>query len=421
MCIKCLGTIVAEAPKFDDLEPELRRVARLLYDGKLKPNEIDAKMVQKIAQQLMDGVFKGYGKSFDSDTLSDKEHSFLRSVQENVYVFSGMKNYQQLRETSLLLRGDDGKLKPFKDFLEDVRQVNKTYNEVYLNAEYNNAVASAQTAASWHDYEENGIETLFYQTAGDDRVRDEHAILEGTNLPIDDPFWDTYYPPNDWGCRCEAIPGTDDQKSSPAKGELPDLPEMFQNNVGKSGIVFPDTHPYFEASKAARASVLQQVDDLIPTDTRADTIYESDTGGLVEAEKSVNKNELRDNKAIAEFLADLGHKVRLLGVDNTPGVKNPDALVNGKTFEFKTNKQATKSAIDNELRKAKKQADHIVLHITSDISVADLADAISDRMARAENVNELWLMHNDNLIKLKKAELTDKGAIIRRIKKGEQH
>jgi SPP1 gp7 family putative phage head morphogenesis protein len=399
----------------------MRRIARLLYDGKLKPNEIDKGMVEKIAQQLMEGVFKGYGKTFESNTLSDKEHSFLRMVQENVYVFSGMKNYQQLRETSLLLRGDDGRLKPFKDFLDDVRQVNNTYNEVYLNAEYNNAVASAQTAASWQDYEANGIEYLRYQTAGDDRVRAEHAILEGTNLPIDDPFWDTYYPPNDWGCRCEAIPSVNEERTRPAKDELPELPDMFQNNVGKTGVLFPDTHPYYDANKAARAAVLQQVDDIIPPDTRADNIYESDTGGMVEAEQSVNKNELRDNKEIAQFLADLGHKVRLLGVNDAPGVKNPDALVDGKVFEFKTNKEATKSAIDNELRKAKKQADHIVLHIKSDISVPDLADAISDRMGRAKNVNEVWLIHDDNLIKLKKAELSDKQAIMHRIKKGDQH
>lgn len=45
-----------------------------------------------------------------------------------------------------------------------------------------------------------------YSTVGDDRVRDEHAILEGTTLPKDDPFWQRFYPPNGWNCRCSAIP-----------------------------------------------------------------------------------------------------------------------------------------------------------------------------------------------------------------------
>lgn len=45
-----------------------------------------------------------------------------------------------------------------------------------------------------------------YITVGDDRVRDSHEILEGTTLPKDDPFWQRFYPPNGWNCRCAVIP-----------------------------------------------------------------------------------------------------------------------------------------------------------------------------------------------------------------------
>lgn len=45
-----------------------------------------------------------------------------------------------------------------------------------------------------------------YVTVGDDRVRDEHIVLEGTQLPKDDPFWDRFTPPNGWNCRCQIIP-----------------------------------------------------------------------------------------------------------------------------------------------------------------------------------------------------------------------
>lgn len=45
-----------------------------------------------------------------------------------------------------------------------------------------------------------------YKTAGDDRVRDAHAALNDLILPADSPFWDTHYPPWDWGCRCDVIP-----------------------------------------------------------------------------------------------------------------------------------------------------------------------------------------------------------------------
>ena len=45
-----------------------------------------------------------------------------------------------------------------------------------------------------------------YSTVGDNRVRDDHAALEGIVLPKDDPFWLKFYPPNGWSCRCQAIP-----------------------------------------------------------------------------------------------------------------------------------------------------------------------------------------------------------------------
>ena len=32
--------------------------------------------------------------------------------------------------------------------------------------------------------------------------RPDHAALEGTILPADDPFWATHFPPNGWGCKC---------------------------------------------------------------------------------------------------------------------------------------------------------------------------------------------------------------------------
>jgi len=45
-----------------------------------------------------------------------------------------------------------------------------------------------------------------YITVGDDNVRDEHRALDGIILPADSPFWNTHYPPWDWGCRCQVVP-----------------------------------------------------------------------------------------------------------------------------------------------------------------------------------------------------------------------
>ncbi len=39
----------------------------------------------------------------------------------------------------------------------------------------------------------------------DKDTRAEHAALHGVIKRVDSDFWDKYYPPNGWGCRCEVI------------------------------------------------------------------------------------------------------------------------------------------------------------------------------------------------------------------------
>ena len=66
---------------------------------------------------------------------------------------------------------------------------------------------------------------LKYVTVGDDRVRDSHARLNGTILRKDDPFWETHYPPWDWGCRCIAVELTEEMardEQAEGTGELRD-------------------------------------------------------------------------------------------------------------------------------------------------------------------------------------------------------
>ncbi len=44
-----------------------------------------------------------------------------------------------------------------------------------------------------------------YMTVGDDRVRPEHAVLDGFQALNNDPVWNKIYPPNGFNCRCTVI------------------------------------------------------------------------------------------------------------------------------------------------------------------------------------------------------------------------
>lgn len=72
-------------------------------------------------------------------------------------------------------------------------------------------------------------------------------------LPPSDPFWETYYPPNGWNCRCTVAqvrkskyPTTDPEEAR-ARGEealQKDTRGIFRFNSGKQGKTFPDYNPY---------------------------------------------------------------------------------------------------------------------------------------------------------------------------------
>lgn len=122
--------------------------------------------------------------------------------------------------------------------------------------EYNYAVQSTQMAEKWKDFETDGDRYLLqYRTANDEKVRDDHAVLHNTTLPMDDPFWDEYYPPLGWNCRCTVVqvqkekhPASDSNQAI-ANGHMATIKTpSFRFNPGKSKQCFPDNVSYIKHS-----------------------------------------------------------------------------------------------------------------------------------------------------------------------------
>ena len=184
----------------------------------------------------------------------EMSEAMRRRLTRSDYIFSGMKTFHELNEAFPSLLDENGNRKPFEQFLNDVRKIDSTYNGNYLRAEYNFVQSSAEMAARWEQFTGDGDRyNLQYRTAADSKVRPTHAALHGVTLPITDPFWEEYYPPNGWNCRCTVVqvrkskyPETPHDEAM-ALGEealQKDSKGIFHFNAGKEQKSVPDYNPY---------------------------------------------------------------------------------------------------------------------------------------------------------------------------------
>ena len=189
--------------------------------------------------------------SFRHVPMSDAMRARL---QRSDYIFSGIKTFHECNQAFPSLIDQNGNRKPFEQFLNDVRKIDQTYNQHYLRTEYNFCQASADMAAKWEQFTKDGDRyNLQYRTQRDEHVRPEHRLLDRITLPVNDSFWEKYYPPNGWNCRCTVVqvrkskyPQTPHDQAMALAEEATgkDLNGIFQFNPGIEQKTFPDYNPY---------------------------------------------------------------------------------------------------------------------------------------------------------------------------------
>jgi SPP1 gp7 family putative phage head morphogenesis protein len=295
----------------------------------------------------------------------------------------------------------DGVVRSFVDFRVAAQAVHDQYQR-YFETELNQAIGGAQMASKWSEFTPGAL--LRYDTAGDDRVRDDHAIYDGITRPMDDPFWDSHFPPCDWGCRC-TVTQVDDNTEVTAAPELrgvPEPPEEFRQNVGKTGEVFGKKHPYFDVPSKVAATIEQQVGPAAGY-TR---VVVSSKGGYVDMHNSQTGQEAQENLVIAKYVAEHSHqRIRLLELIDRPGVTNPDALIDGSVWEFKTLESGSVNAIDKAIQRGKDQADNLIIHALDTTSAGALQQGIYSRVKRSPLVQTIQLFQKGHMQVFTRAEI----------------
>jgi len=112
-------------------------------------------------------------------------------------------------------------------------------NPYHLRTNFNTGISNAQLASRWQEIQDTKdfYPYLKYVVVNDDRLREEHAALNGLVALADDPVWDEIYPPNGWNCRCdvEQLTSEDAYKDPGSYNTYPldVVDEDFRKNTGK--------------------------------------------------------------------------------------------------------------------------------------------------------------------------------------------
>lgn len=253
-CERC-GGLSNAVEITNSLDDAFDKMAKAIYEG-MDTDQLYADFYMELSNGFSTQVKDGYKIDFNKASYNSPDLLTRQALVKNCYAFSGAKTISQIQELQDMIINSKGEYKTFSDFRKAAEAINQEYNKNWLKAEYNNAVNSSLSASQWKRYEadEDLYPYLIYQTAGDSNVREEHARLDGIKKPVKDPFWNSYYPPNGWGCRCDANQDsskrnlTEDDDAYQRAGEAVKN-KLFKNNPGKSEIIFTDAHPYFKNVK----------------------------------------------------------------------------------------------------------------------------------------------------------------------------
>lgn len=101
---------------------------------------------------------------------------------------------------------------------------------------YRTNAASSYAAGRLAQLEEGDFPLWVYRHGGSKEPRPQHLDWNGLMLPADHVFWETHYPPSDWGCSCYVL-GARSERGARRLGGDPakSLPEGWDSRDPRTG------------------------------------------------------------------------------------------------------------------------------------------------------------------------------------------
>lgn len=374
------------------------------------------KLLELTVRTLSDRVIQSF--QVDGDFTTPDAEMLTRLVRDT-WSFGAAKNYQQTRDLTLALTDDKGKLREFDEFKKIAEGITDKYNQTWLRTEYDFAVSASQNAARWTEFEREGdvIPNLQYQTVGDEHVRAAHQALDGIIRPLKDLFWDTHYPPNGWGCRCEVIQSLAGADKVTPSSSIPQvaIPPLFETNLSKTGLIYPKNHPYYV--DVPRAEMRKSLAYLPADNAYIDMLVGDNT---IHIHPLHGEGELHNNLIVANDFMNLKKEVKSLNL--LPDIhvkdahlkerflpngyklrdlrKNPDALIqlkNGDKWvaDFKC-LDGKGGHLAHHIKDAYAKADYVIVKLeNSSKTIGQIMRTVNGQMEELDDLKGIVIIDSD--------------------------
>ncbi len=370
---------------------------------------------------LNNALNKGIPSRVKYDT---EDLKFIDQLKNNLAVFSSFKSYRQTNELITSLFDENGKQKSWNQFRKDAQAINKSYNSQWLQAEFNLAQRQARSAIQWKDFERDAAvyPNLEYMGSRAAKQRDSHKIWYGLIKPINDPFWDTAFPPNGWNCKCW-VKQTDAQASDKIVSP-PEEIKGISGNAGKTATIFSATHAYVsklnkdEKKEVASEMKKQNIPSAEELSKRRiefeafgkeyeKTFFDDLTGGYVVTHKGHKFNEITgiQEKETVKLFAKIGRKIifndETLKDKKGNTLKAVDTTMDGLLTEIKCKNSIGFRTISNYLSDAiSKGAKSLIITIYSENTISEISNEIGKKRTLKAKFESIYIVKGDQIKRL---------------------
>lgn len=162
---------------------------------------------------------KGYRASFDYRDMEREEHAYnftvakamsndlladIRGALDDALANGGtLDQFKKDLTPKLQEKGWWGSV-PMTDPATGEEKLVRAGSSARLKTIFDTNMRMAYATGQWENIErtKDALPYLVYLHTPSKHERPEHAALHGVVYPVGHPFWDTFFPPNGWGCKC---------------------------------------------------------------------------------------------------------------------------------------------------------------------------------------------------------------------------